>query len=353
MGRSVNTIKIGDKIIGGENPVLIIAEAGVNYNNNLSLAYKMVDVAVKVKSDVIKFQTFLADEIQLKNSKKPEYQNKLKNQTYYEIIKNLESSFEDQIKIYEYCKKRKILFLSTPYDKKSADFLDQLGVEAFKISSSDLANHILLKHIISKKKPIFLSTGLSDMTMVKQTMKLFERNKMKNKLVLFQATSDYPTPEEDVNLKVVTEYLKKFNVQIGFSDHTQSGLATYGAIALGAKVVEKHFTLNRKFRGPDHSSSLEPKELKNWINNIRLMEKSLGSNKKEITKSEKKNLSMRKVLAIKSLKMGCIITNEHIFAIRGNEKGVLPLENNLKKIIGKKVNLSINKPKQLSWKMVK
>lgn len=353
MKKFIKTIKIGDKIIGGKNPVFIIAEAGVNYNNNLSLAYKMIDVAVKANADVIKFQTFLADEIQLKDSKKPAYQNKLKNQTYYEIIKNLESSFEDQIKIYEYCKKRKILFLSTPYDEKSVDFLDKLGVDAFKISSSDLANHIFLKYVMSKKKPILLSTGLADMELVKQTIKLFERNKMKDKLILFQATSDYPTPEEDVNLKVIPEYMKEFDIPIGFSDHTESGLATYGAIALGTKVVEKHFTLNRKLPGPDHSSSLEPEELKNWIKNIRLMEKALGNNIKKITESEKKNLSMRKILAIKPLQKNCIITNNHLFAIRGDEKGILPIENNIKKIIGKKINLTINKPKQFSWKMVK
>lgn len=332
--------------------MFVIAEAGVNHNNNLSIANKMVDVAVKAHASAIKFQTFLADEIQLKESRRPRYQNKLKK-SYYEIIKNLESSFEDQSKIFEYCKKRKILFLSTPYDIKSVDFLDELGVKAFKVSSSDLANHLLLKHIISKKKPVILSTGLADYELVKQSVSLFERCGMRDKLILMQATSDYPVPEHDVNLRVIPEYAQRFRVWTGYSDHTESGLATYGAVVLGAKVVEKHFTLNRKMHGPDHSSSLEPLELQQWIANIRLMERSLGNKQKTITRSERANLSMRKVIIIKPVRKGEIINSKCLTSMRGNINGILPTENNIKKIIGKQTLVTINEPRQFSWKMVK
>jgi len=312
----------------------------------------MIDAAVNAKVDVIKFQSFIADEIQFKNAKKPQYQAKLKNQSYYQIIKSLEPSFEMQRKIFEYCKKKKIIFLSTPYDIKSADFLDELGVSAFKIASTDLTNHILLKHVMLKKKPVLLSTGLADLNMVRQTVKLFESSKMKHNLVLLQATSNYPTQEQDVNLRVIPEYLKKFNVIVGYSDHTLSGVATYGAVAIGAKVVEKHFTLNRKMVGPDHSSSLEPHELKKWVNDIRLTEQSLGVAKKFVTNSEKKNVSMRKILTINSMKKGTLITLNSLGAKRSNGRGVLPMENNIKKIIGKKINCDISYNKQFSWSML-
>lgn len=312
----------------------------------------MIDVAVKAKADVIKFQTFIADEIQFKNSKKPQYQNKLKNQTYYEIIKSLEPSFNDQRKIFDYCEKHKIIFLSTPYDDKSVDFLDSLGVSAFKVASTDLTNHMLLRHIISKNKPVLLSTGLADIEMVNQAVKLFEKHKMKHHLVLLQTTSDYPTQEKDVNLKVIPEYVKKFNVVTGFSDHTLSGISTFGAIALGAKVVEKHFTLNRKMIGPDHSSSLEPSELKKWIENIRLIEQSLGKPQKTITNSERKNISMRKILVIRPVKKDSKITIDLLSAKRSSGFGVLPLETNIKKLVGKKINRTINSPTPFHWSMI-
>lgn len=347
------SLKIANKTIGENKPSFIIAEAGVNHNNNLSLALKMVDVAVKAKADAIKFQTFQADEIQLKNSKKPRYQNTQKGKSYYNLIKELEPSLEDQIKIFEYCKKKKILFISTPYDKKSLDFLDKLGVMIFKISSSDLTNHIFLEQVISKRKPVFLSTGLSNMRLVKQSVQLFEKRKMKTKLILLQATSDYPANENDVNLRVIEEYKKKFNVLVGYSDHTMSGLPAYGAVVLGAKVFEKHFTIDRSLLGPDQTSSLEPKELEEWIKNIRLMEKSLGSNKKEITNSEKKNITMRKVLIIKSIVKNSKINNTHLLAMRGNEKGILPTLENIHKILGKKINHNVKYPTQFSWKMIK
>ena len=345
-------MNLGKKIIDKNSPTFIIAEAGVNHNNKLSLAFKMVDAAVNAGADAIKFQTFVASNIQMKNSVKPQYQKKLNEKSYYKIIKSLEPSFNDQLKIFQYCKKRNILFLSTPYDQESVDFLDQLGVTAFKIASTDLTNHILLKHIAKKRKPILLSTGLSDINQVKKAVKLLIQMKMKNKLVLLHTTSDYPTKHDDVNLLVIPEYSKKFKILTGFSDHTQDYVASLGAVMLGAKVLEKHFTLNRSLPGPDQSSSLEPSELSKWIEKIRILEKSLGTNKKIITKSEKKNISMRKMLIIKPIKKNSIISENHLLALRGDGKGVLPLEENIKKIIGKKILKNIDKSTQFSWKML-
>lgn len=342
---------IGNRRIGKNVPVFIIAEAGVNYNNKLKLAYKMVDLAKNAGADAIKFQTFMTDFIQLKSSIKPNYQKKIKEKSYYEIIKSLEPSFDDQVKIFKYCRRKRIIFLSTPYDKKSVDFLDELGVPAFKIASSDLANSFLLKHIAIKRKPIILSTGLSTYADIEKSVRLLKKIRMKNKLILLQTTSNYPTSNNDVNLRVITEFIKRYKTLVGFSDHTTNEIASLGAVAMGACVLEKHFTINRKLPGPDQSSSLEPSELKKWISNIRILEKCLGNSKKVITKSEKKNLSMRKVIVIKSAKKGTIINESLLTAMRGRN-GILPLESNINRILGRKLIKTITKPKEFSWKMI-
>lgn len=343
-------MKIGNKKIG--NSVFIIAEAGVNHNNNLDSAFEMVDIAAKCGADAIKFQTWITDEIQLDNSIKPAYQKPIKNKTYYQIIKELEPSLEQQRQIFQRCNKKGIIFLSTPYDKKSVDFLDNLGVPAFKISSSDMTNHILLRHIAKKKKPIILSTGLSDFSQVQNTVKFLQKLDIKNGLVLMQATSNYPTPPDDVNLLVISEYIKTFDILTGFSDHTKNSIASLGAVALGACILEKHFTLSRNLPGPDQSSSLEPNELKLWIKEIRYLEKCLGNSKKSLTPSDKKNITMRKILVIKPTKKDSIISEKILTSMRGNKNGILPLHENLKKILGKKIKKEIRIKTAFSWDMI-
>jgi N,N'-diacetyllegionaminate synthase len=345
-------VEIGNKKIGKNKPVFIIAEAGVNYNNKLSLAYKMIDIAAKAGADAIKFQTFKAKNIQLRNSIKPNYQKSIKNTNYYNLIKKLETSFDDQIKLFNYCKKKNIIFLSTPYDDESLDFLTQHNVAAFKISSSDTTNHLFLESVLKKRKPVLLSTGLTSRKDVDLTVKLVEKFKMKKKLVLLQATSDYPTKSIDVNLRVIPEYIKKHNVLVGFSDHTQDFTASLGAIAMGACVVEKHFTISKKLSGPDQKSSLEPRELNEWIKKIRIMEKSLGNKNKIITNAEKKNLTMRKILVINPAKQGTLITRNLLSAKRGDGTGILPLQKNLNKIIGKKLLRNIYRERKFSWKLI-
>ena len=213
-------MKIGNKEIGNKEPVFLIAEAGVNYNNKLSLALKMVDIAKKAGADAIKFQTWKTEKMQLKNSTKPNYQKNIKNKTYFELLKSLEPSKKDQARIFDYCKKKKIVFLSTPYDEESVDFLVDIGVDAFKISSSDLSNHLLLRYISKKKKPIILSTGLSSIKEIDITMDMLTKKHMKNKTVILQATSSYPTNYDEVNLRVISRYKEKYNILVGLSDHT-------------------------------------------------------------------------------------------------------------------------------------
>jgi N,N'-diacetyllegionaminate synthase len=345
-------IFLKNREISNKKPVFIIAEAGVNYNNKLSLAFKMIDVAKKSGADAIKFQTFKADKIQLKNAIKPNYQKKIKNKNYFEIIKSLETNFNDQKKIFEYCNKKNLIFLSTPYDEESADFLNSLGILAFKISSSDLTNHFLLKHILKKKKPIFLSTGLADSKLVDDAIKLFKKENMMKNLILLHTSSDYPVQNDQVNLKVISEYIKKYKILTGYSDHTQDNIASLGAVSLGACVLEKHFTLSKNMFGPDQSSSLEPKELQEWIKKIRIIEICLGNSRKIITPSESKNLTMRKVLVISPAKKGTIISSKILVAMRGKKSGILPLEKNIKKIIGKKLQKNIKTIQEFSWDMI-
>jgi len=344
-------LDLNKKIFNLSKNVFVIAEAGVNHNNDLSIAYKMIDIAKEAGADAIKFQTFITEEIQLKNTIKPNYQKNI-DSSYFEIIKSLEPSFDDQIKLSKYCKKKNIFFLSTPYDEKSVDFLSSINVPLFKIASTDLTNSFLLKHICKKNKPIFLSTGLATFNEIDESIKLLKRFHMKNKLVLFHTTSSYPTLNDEVNLNIIPEYEKRYKVVVGYSDHTQNEVASLGAIALGARVLEKHFTLDRTMSGPDQHSSLEPSELKEWIKKIRLMEKSLGTNLKKITKSEAKNLTMRKVIVIKSISKGTIITIDHLSAMRGKKSGILPLESNINKILGKKLLQNISEPIEFSWDMI-
>ena len=344
-------MKIGQKRIGVGKPVFIIAEAGVNHNNKLSLAYKMIDIATRAGADAIKFQTFLADNIQLKNSTKPNYQKSIKG-NYYKIIKKLESSFDMQIKLFNYCKKKNIIFLSTPYDIESLNFLTKLGVPAFKISSSDATNHLFLESVLRKGKPVLLSTGLTSLKDIDHTIKLIDKYKMRKKLVLLQTTSDYPAKNIDVNLNVIPEYIKRYKILVGFSDHTLDYTASLGAVAMGACIVEKHFTINKKYSGPDQTSSLEPSALKEWIEKIRIIEKSMGSKNKTVTNSEKKNLTMRKMLVINPAKRGTIITKKLLTTKRVNGIGVLPLQINLKKIIGKRLVKNITQERKFSWNLI-
>mgnify|MGYP000288837076 CR=1 FL=1 len=345
-------MNIGIKQLGDMSPALVIAEAGVNHNNNLSLALKMVDIAKKSGADAIKFQSWKTEKLLVKNAEKPKYQKSIKDKNYFQLLKTLEPNQKDQKKIFDYCKKRNILFLSTPYDEESVDFLNDMGVLAFKISSSDLSNHILLEHICKKKKPIILSTGLSTMKEVDSTIKFITKKHMKNKTILLQATSSYPTENNEVNLKVISTYKKRYQMLVGLSDHTKDEIASLGAIAIGACVIEKHFTTDRKQYGPDQSSSLTPVELKTWVDKIRKLEKTLGSSEKNITKSEKMNLSMRKVLMIKPKKKGEIIKKQDIIARRVDGKGIPPTTENLNKILNRKLKKDIKEIKKMSWEFI-
>jgi len=324
----MKTIKIGNKNIGGDRPVFFIAEAGVNHNGSIKIALKMVDVAKKAGADAIKFQTFKTNNLILPNAPKSKYHIETtgndKKQTWFNLLKTQELSYQMHKKIIKYCKKRKIIFLSTPYDEESVDMLEKLNVKAYKVASTDNTNIPLLSYIAKKRKPMFISTAMTNINEIRDLVNCVKRY-IPNKFVLMQCTGDYPSKSSDSNLKVMLTYKKNFNCLYGYSDHTLGYINPTAATALGASVYEKHFTLNKKMLGPDHRMSLLPSELKKTIGIIRQTSLALGIEKKKVLKSEKLNrLRLKKSLVSKNfIKKGRRL-NKGMIAIKRPGTGLLP-----------------------------
>ena len=285
---------------------LIIAEAGVNHNGSIKNAKKLIDVASDAGADIIKFQTFSPEDIVLRNTKKAQYQRKgsKRNQTQYQMLKKLDLKFSEHIELFKYCKKKKIEFLSTAFDFKSINLLKKLRLKRNKIPSGEITNYPYLKEIAKINKPILLSTGMSTYREISEALNILKKSK--NYITLLHCNSAYPTPYKDVNLKVLNEMHIRFNLPVGYSDHTLGYEVSLAAVVLGASVIEKHITLNRKMKGPDHSSSLEPSEIKAMVKAIRNIEQSMGHSKKKPTKSEFKNIffSRKSIVAKTNINKG-------------------------------------------------
>ena len=324
----MRSLKIANKKIGPNFPVFFIAEVGVNHNGSLQKALKMVDVAKNCGADAIKFQSFKTENLILPHAPKSKYHIETtgsdKKQTWFNLLKTQELSFEMHKKIIKYCKKRKIIFLSTPYDEESVDMLEKLNVEAYKIASTDNTNLPLLNYIAKKRKPMLISTAMADIKEVQEVVKCVKRY-IPNKFVLMQCTGNYPSKNLDSNLKVMLTYKKQFRCLYGYSDHTLDFINPVAATALGASVYEKHFTLDKKLRGPDHRMSLLPFELKKTIEIIRQTSLALGAMNKKVLKSEKLNrLRLKKSLVSKHfIKKGKKL-NKKMFCIKRPGTGLLP-----------------------------
>jgi N-acetylneuraminate synthase/N,N'-diacetyllegionaminate synthase len=331
-------VRISEKLVGENQPCFIIAEAGVNHDGDIEKAKTLIDIAVQARVDAVKFQTWITEEIVTKSVKKAEYQ-KLKtenNETQYEMLKKLELSFDQFKELNEYADQKKIIFLSTPDDEKSVDFLMDLGVPAFKIGSGELTNIFMLKKIAEKKLPIILSTGMADLEEIKDAVNVIH-NAGNEELILLHCTSQYPTKIEDVNLKAMITLKETFNTIVGYSDHTQNILVPQIAVSLGAKVIEKHFTYDKNAIGVDHRASLNPNELKEMVEKIREVEVILGSEEKKPIKAEleMRNLVRKTIVAKVDIPKGTLITEEMVTVKRAS--GILkPIE--YKEVIGK-VNL--------------
>lgn len=332
---------LGKKLIAESSPVFVIAEIGVNHNGSIELAQKLIDEAVAGGADCVKFQTFKAEQIVTHHSPKADYQLKVtdKNESQFSMLKKLELSFEAHVILKEYAEKKGVVFISTPYNLEDIDFLEKLGVSGFKIASGQLIEHPFLEYIAKKNRPLILSTGMGYLSDVDSAIRVIKGAGNKQ-LALLQCTTNYPSDESEVNLNVISSFKQSFGLITGYSDHTQSNIAIMGAVALGAKIIEKHFTLDKKMEGPDHSSSSEPKEFKQLVQEIRLMEKALGSFHKFPSPNEIKNsMGMRRSLfAKKDLSAGEVIGWDTV-AFKRPASGLSP--NELPMILGKKIKKSL------------
>ena len=332
-------------------PVLIIAEAGVNHNGDLKIAKALIDAAADAKVDIVKFQTFKTEKLVSKDAKKATYQQKnSENEAQFEMLKKLELPQEWHYNLKNYAESKGVKFLSTGFDHESLDFLNTLNPMFFKIPSGEISNKPYLEHVASFGKPIVLSTGMSNLKEIEAAINVLTNNGvLKNDISVLHCNTEYPTPFIDVNLKAMLTIKKHFNVEIGYSDHTLGIEVAIAAVAMGAKVIEKHFTISRTMEGPDHGASLEPFELKQMVESIRNIELALsGNGKKEPSASELKNkIAARKSIYINTnLNARDTLEMKHIDIKRPGD-GINPMH--IDEVVGKKLKINLSEDSKLKW----
>jgi N,N'-diacetyllegionaminate synthase len=330
---------------------LIIAEAGVNHNGSIDTAKKMIDVAATAGADLVKFQTFKAETLVTQSADKAEYQKNLTDasESQFEMIKKLELDHVAHEELIQYCKQKNIQFLSTAFDHDSIDFLAEMNIPFYKIPSGEITNLPYLRHVASKGKPVFMSTGMSTLEEVRVAMDvLLEAGVKKDDINILHCNTEYPTPVEDVNLRAMLTIESKLGVKVGYSDHTLGIEVAVAAVALGASVIEKHFTLNRTLPGPDHAASLEPKELKAMVTAIRNIEQALGDGVKSPSPSEKKNipLARKSIVAKKLINKGKTFSKDNL-TVKRPGTGISPME--WDKLLGRISNKDYNKDDIISF----
>ncbi|SDR91557.1 N-acetylneuraminate synthase [Formosa sp. Hel1_31_208] len=333
--------------------VIIIAEAGVNHNGNLEMAKQLIDVAAEAGVDYVKFQTFKADTIVSPSAKKAEYQSKNTGdheQSQYEMLKSLELSDSNHKILMAYCASKPIKFLSSAFDVEGVRYLYDLGLDIYKVPSGELTNFPYLRAIAKTGKPVILSTGMAHLTDIELAIQvLYEFGVRREDLTILHCNTEYPTPMSDVNLHAMNSIKKAFDVAVGYSDHTLGIEVPIAAVALGARVIEKHFTLDNTLPGPDHKASLEPDDLKAMVEAIRNIEKAISGNGiKEPSASEQKNISIarKSIHAAKDIKAGMVISESDLMPLRPGD-GISAMDWN--KVIGKTMSRDINKFAKLNW----
>ena len=376
--KNINTVnfnsevKIGNKIIGGKNKTFVVAEAGLNHNGSFNIAKKLIDNAKEINCDAIKFQSFLPDSRVSKFIKSEKYAEKIigTQESISELFQRLSLDFKTQKKIFNYAKKKKIIIFSTPFDFESANFLDSLGVSAFKIASADLVNLPLIRHVSKKLKPIIISTGMSKISEIDEAVETVRSTGNKN-LILLHCNSSYPSTYSEVNLKFMDTMRKMYNIPVGFSDHTTDLLSSKVAIVRGANVVERHFTLNKKMEGPDHILSSDKKEMlelikyKKFFNkwnswktknfkNINIQESTkllLGNGVKKIQPNEYITINSQKksLFAKKKIKKGQLFTEDNL-CIKGPVAGLMPKYYDI--IIGRTAKKDIESDHPIIWENI-
>lgn len=349
----VKDIRISNFIISKKSNPFIIAEIGVNHNGKIALAKKMIDSAKRSGANCVKFQTFNAINLVTQDTPLAPYQTlnlKKKQKSQFEMLKKLQLNYQEHVDLMDYCKKKKILFLSTPYNFADVDMLNKLNVKAFKLASMHLTEPEFIEFVAKKGRPVIISTGMSNFKEVKVAVSILKKY-LKNKFVILQCTTNYPASLKDSNISVLSKFNKNFSCHTGFSDHTNNSLSAITAISLGATVIEKHFTLNKNFSGPDHKCSLEPNEFLKYVNDLKLTKLALGNDEKKVTKEEKVNIKFmkRSIYVNKRLEKNYLLKLSDL-EFKRPQNGI-PSSKALK-VIGKKLIKSINKNSRLSTKHI-
>lgn len=345
----MRTIEISGRNIGPGEPCFIIAEIGVNHNGDVGIARQLVDIAVQAGADAVKFQTFRTELLVSKSAPKAEYQQRSTggSESQFDMLRALELSDDEHRELFTYCHERGIIFLSTPFDHNSADFLHTLGVSAFKIPSGETVNLPMLRHVALKQLPIILSTGMSTLGEVEAAVRTI-RQAGNEQIVSLHCVSNYPADFRDINLRAMHTISQSFNLPSGFSDHTMGIEIPLAAAAMGASVIEKHFTLSREMNGPDHQASLEPNELTSMINGIRNIESALGTGVKEPAESERNitQVARRSIHLHRSCASGSVLTADDLIALRPGG-GIAP--NQFDSIVGRTLKRDMPKGIALDW----
>lgn len=336
--------------------VIIIAEAGVNHNGDIALAMRLIEEAAKAGADYVKFQTFKAQNLVAINAPKADYQKAATPsspaETQFEMLQKLELSLNDHVQLIRHCQLNNIRFLSTGFDLESLDMLNRLGMDFFKIPSGEITNLPLLEKIAGFNKPVVLSTGMSTLQEIGSAIQvLINKGVNKEELTVLHCTTEYPAPFDEVNLNAMLTIRDTFGVNTGYSDHTPGIEIPVAAVAMGAKIIEKHFTTDRSLPGPDHKASLEPNELTEMVRMIRNVEKALGNGLKEPTASERKNIiiARKSIHIVSDLPKGHIINTSDLIMKRPGD-GISPML--LNKVIGMKLNVDLVAGSKLNWEQL-
>lgn len=343
------SINLGDHKIGTGNPCFVIAEAGVNHNGDIDLAKRLVNVALHSGADAVKFQTFKADSLATKDAPKAIYQEETTGTTesQFEMLKRLELTLDMHQELYQYCRDLGIMFLSSPFDEDSADLLEELGVQAYKIPSGEITNLPFLEHVAVKNKPMLVSTGMADISEVSQAVDLIQ-NAGNAELILLHCVSNYPAYASEINLNAMDTMRRAFRLPIGYSDHTLGLEVAWASVALGANVLEKHFTLDVNLEGPDHRASLAPQELAALVKGVRTIESSLGDGRKipTVTEYNTASVARKSIVATIDIIQGQVITTEMVSAKRPGTGLPPPM---IRYIVGRSANQFIAQDELIDW----
>ena len=346
----MDTIEIGDRAIGCEEPTFVIAEAGSNHNGDLDTARELVDVAAAAGADAVKFQTFRANELYTTDSGGVEYLDD--NRSIHEIIESMEMPYEWIPELATYCERAGIFFMSTPFDERSADELAPY-VPAFKIASYTMSHHPFLQHVADAGRPIIMSTGTHDLAEVRESVGVLREAGAD--FALLQCVASYPTPLDSIDVRVVERLAAEFDAPTGLSDHTLDPVAAPAAtVALGGSIVEKHFTLDKSMDGPDHRFALEPDELERMVETVRNVETALGTGEKRVVdvEAELYEVARRSIHATADIEAGTELTTENVAVLRSGhkEKGLAPKF--FETVLGRRATRSIERDEGLSWEAV-